>query len=577
MNQIFRYIYIILFLLPAVILLQGCSDKRPVYLRIIASTDVHGNIFSEDLVNGKISGSSMSKASSFIKSGWVGEKLVFDNGDNLQGSPSVYYYNFEDTLSPHLWAEVLNWIGYNAVTVGNHDIEAGHSVYDRVRKQYGFPLLAANAVSTETGEPYFEPYAIFDRGGIKVAVLGLVTPGIPGWLPEVLYNGIRFEDMTESAVKWMPEILKQKPDIIIGLFHSGWDENYGTGTTGSFMNENASMEVARKVPGFDIVFIGHDHDILKESVVNINGDSVIILDGGSHARYLSVADVTITASGRKGKKKIDGYFVSTDTLLPDKDFDQYFNSNYRSVHNYVNREIGRLSQGITTRDSYFGDSPFIDLIHNVQLSTSGADISFAAPLSFDVTIPAGKVLVSDMFDLYRYENMLYTIELTGKEIDSYLEYSYGLWTGMMRGPGDYLLKYEAAGDKGRLANRYYNFDSAEGIIYTVDVSKPEGDRVTITELIDGRSFDAGAKYKVALNSYRGSGGGGHLKIGCGLNDSEINDRLLHSTEKDLRYYMIKWFENNGTIEASCNNNWRFIPSGLTEGAVKREQHYLFNK
>ena len=560
-----------------VLIVVGCTTNEQESVRIIATTDVHGNIFSEDLVSGEFTSSSMSRAATFIKSEWPGEKLLLDNGDNLQGSPSVYYYNFEDTVSSHLWADVLNYLGYDAVTAGNHDIEAGHAVYDRIRSEYHFPMLAANAVSTETGEPYFEPYAIVEKGGIRIAVLGLITPGVPGWLPPVLYSGIRFEDMTESAIKWMPEVMKEKPDLVIGLFHSGWDESYGSGTEGSYLNENASMAVARQVPGFDIVFIGHDHDILKEEVININGDTVLVLDGGSNARAIAVADATVHGSGKKRKVEIDAYIVRTDSLTPDSGYDENFRQNYIALHNYVNREIGTLEESITTRDSYFGDSPFIDLIHMVQLSTTGADISFAAPLSFDVTIPAGKILVRDMFDLYRYENMLYAIELKGSEVDSYLEYSYSLWVNQMKDKSDYLLKYEAGGEGRRLINRYYNFDSAEGINYFVDVSKPEGERVTITSMSDGRLFDPEGKYSVALNSYRGSGGGGHLKAGCGLSDEEIKDRLVRSTDKDLRYYMIRWFEINGTTGATSDENWRFVPSIWAQDAAKREQKLLFNK
>lgn len=577
MKQLFKDISIIAVLFTTAFFLSGCQGAGTKNLRIIVTTDVHGNIFSQDMVTGEITRASMSKVSSYINSEWSGEKLILDNGDNLQGSPSVYYYNFVDTVSPHIWAEVLNYLGCDAITVGNHDIEAGHPVYDRIRNEYVFPMLAANAVSIETGEPYFEPYTIIRKGGLRIAVLGLITPGVPGWLPEILYRGIRFEDMVESAGKWMPEILKEEPDIIVGLFHAGWDENYGTGTTGSSLNENASLAVARQVPGFDIVFIGHDHDIKVENLINIEGDSVVVIDGGSHARAVSVADITLTGSGKSRNITINGFIVRTDSLLPDNYYDEHFSSDYIAVRDYVNREIGTLENSISSRDSYFGDSPFIDLIHTVQLQTSGADISFAAPMSFDVSIEEGKVLVSDMFDLYRYENMLYTIELYGNEIDSYLEYSYGMWTGHMKSRADRLLKYDQSREGLQLENRYYNFDSAEGIRYTVDVSRPAGDKVTIEEMSDGSPFDTEAKYKVALNSYRGSGGGGHLTIGCGLSDDEIRQRLVKSTEKDLRYYMISWIEERGNIEIECNQNWSFIPAQWVKEAMEREYKILFNR
>ena len=164
----------------------------------------------------------------------------------------------------------MNFMGYDAGTVGNHDVEAGHSVYDRLVKEYNFPLLAANAVDIKTGKPYFKPYQIIEKDGIKIAVFGLVTPAIPNWLPEELYSGIEFRDMVETAKIWMPVILKEKPDLVVGLFHSGWDRSESEIQNQDPVNENGSAAVAYNVPGFDIIFNGHDHKLANEKFVNIN-------------------------------------------------------------------------------------------------------------------------------------------------------------------------------------------------------------------------------------------------------------------------------------------------------------------
>ncbi len=82
---------------------------------------------------------------------------------------------------------------------------------------YNFPLLAANAVDRNSGKPYFTPYVILEKNKIRIAVLGLITPAVPTWLPEELYKGIEFRDMVETAKLWMPEILRQKPDLVVGL------------------------------------------------------------------------------------------------------------------------------------------------------------------------------------------------------------------------------------------------------------------------------------------------------------------------------------------------------------------------
>lgn len=572
-----RFLKLNIVLLFAVIAIvsSGCSGK-PSSLRIIVTTDVHGNIFSEDIFSGELLPGSMSRVSAFAGLSRDRDIILLDNGDNLQGTPAVYYYNFEDTISGHLWASVLNYIGYDAVTVGNHDFEAGHSVYDRIREQYEFPMLAANAIDNATGDPWFEPFTIIERGGRRIAVIGLVTPGVPGWLPEVLYKGISFEDMVESATFWMEQVKKEKPDLVVGLFHAGWNEEYGPGTAQSYMNENASARVAREVPGFDVIFIGHDHDLKTQEIVNIEGDTVLMIDAGSHARYIGVADIEFKKGKSSGGPSVTGYLVRSDTIDPDSGFDQRFRDQYDSVRDYVMRGIGVLQSDLFTGDAFFGDSPFMDLIHTVQMETTAADISFAAPLSFNVTVDSGQLYVKDMFDIYRYENMLYSLSLYGHEIDAYLEYSYGLWTSRMTGGNSRMLKYESENDGYRLRNRYYNFDSAEGIEYVVDLSREEGSRVTVSGMTDGRPFYSDSLYVVAVNSYRGSGGGGHLESGCGIPAEELENRIIHSTEKDLRYYMMKWIESEGTINVRANNNWRFIPAGWTDIASDRERSALFN-
>ena len=104
---------------------------------------------------------------------------------------------------------MLNYMKYDVGTMGNHDVETGHAVYDRWVKQCAFPVLGANIVDNKTGEPYLTPYKIIERKGVKIAVLGMITPAIPSWLPEQLWNGLHFEDMEDCARKWV-KIIKEK-------------------------------------------------------------------------------------------------------------------------------------------------------------------------------------------------------------------------------------------------------------------------------------------------------------------------------------------------------------------------------
>ncbi|MDP4224398.1 MAG: bifunctional metallophosphatase/5'-nucleotidase, partial [Bacteroidota bacterium] len=394
-------------------------------------------------------------------------------------------------------------------------------------------------------------------------------------------------DMLETAKKWMPVIMGEKPDLIIGLFHSGWDEPGNSSAVQGSHNDRATFTIAYDVPGFDIIMCGHDHKVVNKKIVNSAGDTVLILDGGSRSEKIARADIGLSA-GRHGNhipKQLTGEIINVGNYKPDAEFVNKFSGQEVKLKNYVNRVIARSQSNITTRDSYFGSSAFVDMIHRIQLEITKADVSFAAPLSFDVKISSGPVTVGDMFKLYRFENQLYTMSLTGREIKDYLEFSYAGWLHTMNGPGDLLLKLRLdqsgkpliTNGEAWFKNQPYNFDSAAGIDYTVDISKPEGQRVRIKSFSDGKPFIPEMKYRVAVNSYRGNGGGGHLTNGAHIAADKLPERLLASTEQDLRYYILKDLELKGTISPQPLNNWKIIPEKWVESAKKREYKLLFRK
>jgi 2',3'-cyclic-nucleotide 2'-phosphodiesterase/3'-nucleotidase len=475
---------------------------------------------------------------------------------------------------------MLNYMGYDAATVGNHDVETGPAVYRKVERESNFPWLAANAINTTTGKPAFKPYTVIERAGVKVAVLGLITPGIPKWLPKILWPNMQFNDMVESAKYWVKYIQKkEKPHIIIGLFHSGYDASYGGADANEKNNENAALLVAKQVPGFDVILIGHDHKELAQKFPNVNGDSVLVLDPRSSARLLSEATITVSLNRCKKVKwkRVEGKLVEMKSYDPDADFMAHFSEFYNKVSSFVSNPIGRFTKPISSAEAYFGPTEFMDLIHDVQLKISGADISLAAPLSYVSSIDSGAITISDMFKLYRFENFLYTMELTGKEIDGFLEHAASLWFNTMTSPNDTLIRFKRENGRIRLYANYYNFDSAAGIYYTIDVSKPEGNRVTITTLADGTPFDPNKTYKVAINSYRGNGGGGHLTEGAGIPHEELSKRVISSTDKDLRLYMMKYIEKQGVIEPICHSYWKLTPEDWVKVAIERDRKILFNR
>ena len=555
------------------------SDVHTVTLKLVETSDVHGCYFPYDFINRKPMKGSLARVSDYVKRlrKEYGENVILmDNGDILQGQPTAYYYNYIDTASLHLNAEMLNYMRYDVGNMGNHDIETGHAVYDRWIRDCGFPVLGANVTDVKTGKPYLPPYRVFEKEGVRIAVLGMITPSIPSWLPERLWSGLRFEDMEQAARKWVDIIReKERPDVLVGLFHSGPEGNKLDNVV-----ENASALVARNVPGFDVVFMGHDHVRACEKTVNAAGDSVLLVNPANMAR--TVAEVTLEIRkdkmGKVAGKSVSGKLVSMDDYEADRDFMKTFHSQYDAVSRFVARKIGSIDRTISSKDAFFGPSAFVDLIHRLQLKITGADISFCAPLSATAEIRKGDIYMSDMFNLYKYENLLYVMELSGREIKDFLEMSYALWTGRMQQADDHLiLLNEKDNGFGRFKNPSFNFDSAAGIIYTVDVTKPEGKKITVRSMADGTPFDMNKIYKVAVNSYRGNGGGDLLTKGAGIPKAELAERIIFSTDKDLRFYLMQEIEKAGVLSPEPLNQWRFVPEEWTVPAAKRDCQLLFGK
>jgi len=574
--------YTALYLLVVILFLGACQvDKRDeVIIKILATTDVHGALFPYDLVNDRKAGSSLAQAHSYIsqeRSKTNQHVLLLDNGDILQGDPMVYYSNFERTEQKHVCAEVMNFMGYDAAAVGNHDVEPGHEVYDRLVEEFDFPWMAANAIKNTDGLPYFQPYTIIEKEGIKIAVLGFITPAIPKWLPEKIWSGMHFEELEASASKWM-KIIKEKeqPDLVIGLFHSGMGE---LTDNHSQVRENASWQVAKNVPGFDIIVCGHDHQETIRWVENVEKQKVVIVNPKSKCRFLADVEVNfkLNADKKTYSKRLEPQLIDVKALPVSKAFEEQFNPSFQEVKDYVSRPVGRFTKSIKTSEAMFGDSPFVDLIHNIQLDLADADVSFTAPLSFNTSIDSGMLEVRDLFKLYRFENLLYTMNLSGQEIKDFLEFSYDKWFQQMKKENDPMLFIESSEKGNRLSTMFFNYDSAEGIDYVLDLKKNKGHRISISKMSNGEPFELNKIYKVALNSYRGNGGGSHLTEGAGLTKEELSNRLINSTTKDLRFYLMKWIENKKVMEVNCNNNWKVSPQSWWKKAKEREFELLYGR
>ena len=549
------------------------KSPKTVTLRIVETSDVHGAFFPYNFTERRDMSGTMARVSSYLKRQRkeMGNRLILlENGDILQGQPTCYYTNFVATDKPNIAAEVVNYMKYDAQTFGNHDVEVGHKVYDKWIKELNCPVVGANIIDLKSGKPYVEPYVIIEREGVRVAILGMLTPAIPNWLHQSLWSGMRFEEMVSCTKRWVKILREQeKADVVIGLFHSGWDGGIVTDE----YDEDATQKVAEQVEGLDVIFFGHDHRERNTTVKN-----VLCLDPSCNAQKVAVATIQVR-NGKVTSKKGELIDVTKEPL--DEDFMRHFQPRIGEVKAFVERKIGVFNENMLSRDAFFGPAAFVDLIHQLQLEHTSADVSFTAPLTFNSEIKAGPVYQSDMFKLYRFENGIYVVRMTGKEIRNFLEMSYDQWVNTMTSPDDHimLLAPKVAGDNQRenFKNFTFNFDSAAGIDYVVDVTKSDGQKVHILQFSDGRPFDENAWYRVAMNSYRGNGGGELLVRGAGIPLDSIPQRIEYQSERDQRHYLTEMIEREGSITPKSLNNWRFIPEAWALPAIERDRKLIFGE
>ena len=571
--------------MAAATLLASCSgvkDGQHV-LHILSTNDVHGAWFDSTYVGGGTQ-RSLFAVNYYVDSvrNAVGAEnvILLDAGDCLQGDNASYYFNFVDTETPHLFPRLVSYMGYDAITVGNHDIETGHSVYDRVTADLakaGIPFLGGNAIRTDNGEPYFPLYKTVERAGLKVLILGYTNANNKAWMNENLWSGMTFESLIPLVQQDVDRLVAQeKPQVVIVSVHSGTGEGDGS------ILEDQGLDLFNSLKGVDVLLCSHDH-----SPYVSENDHILLLNTGSKASNVGHGEIVVeTQNGKVVSKTYKASLIPVERDKADPVMRDYFSKDYKAVKAFTMKEVGELSRDMVFSDAFLGMSDYTNLLHTVCLGCSPAQISIAAPLTQNATVKAGNLIYNDMFTLYRYENQLFVVKMTGKEIKDFLEFSYDLWINTYEKPGDHILNIRPRSDARTGTDRWsfaeasYNFDSAAGVNYTVDVTKPYGSRVAISTMADGTPFRLDAEYNVAMTSYRASGGGGAMVRGAGVNTEKIDERVV-AKYPEIRDLIYQYIEKQGVVDpASIGNKavlgqWKFIPERIANPILEADRKLLF--
>jgi 2',3'-cyclic-nucleotide 2'-phosphodiesterase / 3'-nucleotidase len=518
-------------------------------LVILSTTDVHGWIMPWDYYNDTPEERfGLVKAATLIDSirSEHDFTVLLDAGDWLQGNPLAEYYATVDTTQPYPFLQAVDYLNYDAVVLGNHEFDFSIDLLDKRIEETKTPIIGANMYHHNTDIPVFTPYILTSFGELTVGVIGLNTPGTAVWNRPRLEGRIDFVDGADAAKRFVPKMIDEGADVIIALAHTGLEggSTYGTADIGE---ENFGWDLGETVAGIDHIVLGHHHRVIENmKLTGPDGRDVGVVMAGGRASHLGVSTLTLAFDDALNRWTV---IDQKSEVLPVAHAEQHsglvelVNDAHEHVREYVNQPIAQTPARWSAARGRIEDTPIIDLIQYVQKKVTGADISQAAVFDASVEFGPGDISLRHIAQLYPYENTLHLLEVNGKQVRDYLEYT-----------SQYYLQPES-GQRPRINPNWpgYNFDMLAGVEYTLDLRNPVGERVV--ELTrNGEPISDDDVFTMAVNSYRAAGGGGF--------DMIAGARVLEEIDISVRSMIVDFLKEKGEIkpEDVFDKNWRMLPN-----------------
>ncbi len=454
--------------------------------------------------------------------------LIFDSGDMFQGTPLGTKTEGKAII------EYMNQVGYTAAAAGNHDFDLGKDVFINVSKLAKFPILAANLVNKQTGQPfeYIKPYIMIEKQGLKIGVFGISTESTEIMSFDDHIEGLDFTAEKPAAEKAVAKLRELGADIIIGISHLGlpydMEEGYEKLMDSVDQNEQKdsylnAMELARYVPGIDVLFAGHIHKGYDEPWVDPVNHTICFQNYGNGGN-LGMAMLEIDMDS----KSISGYDLPTrtsgllllthDEYWPDPVIRDSIKAQQAEVEKGFDEVIGITEFALTRAQS---ESPMNNLICDAMVTATSADFSFTNFGGVRSDLQMGPITPRDMFKVLPFGNSIVVIKMSGlmlrELIESKLERNR---SGLAIGGGK--------------------------VVYEKDAE--DGEKI-VEFLIKGDTIQKDKMYRVAMTDYLAEGNSGLGKL------EEVGEENIARTGIMLRDAVTQYIQTNAPLRIKNDGRW----------------------
>ncbi|MCI5772023.1 MAG: bifunctional metallophosphatase/5'-nucleotidase [Clostridiales bacterium] len=492
--------------------------------RLLFTSDTHGYLYPTDYTDGRDKPMGLFKLAAAFKKD--GNTLLLDGGDTLQGSPFTNYMNRHLT-SPHPMAQVMNAIGYQYVTLGNHDFNNGVEALEAYLTDLNAVCVCAN-IRDKAGRLPIRPYAVHTlQNGLRVGITGACTHYVKVWENPDTLAKLEIEEPL-PALKRALDAMRGQADMTVCLYHGGYERDLETGRLLTDSAENQAWELCERLKP-DVLLTGHQHMAVPEKRIN----GVLTAQPAYRAVHFVQVDGTENAGRVEASSRLCPPGQTAEPALC-----RLMRPLEEKVQRWLDTPTGHLDCALEVGDHLemaVNGSLLANFINTVQLWASGAQVS-ATALGNDVKGMGCEVTVRNVVAAYVYSNTLLVKDMTGAQLKAYMERSaeyFDLRDGQVV-ISDAFLKPKV---------EHYNYDYFSGVDYTFDLSRPQGERVTEMR-INGRSVGMDDRVQVCVNNYRASGTGGYSMV--------REAPVVREIQTDVSELIVDYMEKHPSIRADSH-------------------------